>query len=182
MNLLGLFWSFFQIGLFSIGGGNAALPLIQWQIVELHGWLSLEQFADVVAIAEVTPGPIALNSATFVGTKIAGLPGALVATLGCILPSCIIVLTLAFFYTRLKDHYLMQGVLGALRPAVVALIAAAGITILMLVLRGVSGDGFDWIGLGLFAAAFVAMRLFKPQPILVMLACGGLGVLFYYLL
>ena len=74
MTFLELFWSFFQIGLFSIGGGNASLPLIQAQIVELHGWLSMTEFADIVAIAEITPGPIGINSATFVGTKIAGLP------------------------------------------------------------------------------------------------------------
>ena len=95
---LELFWSFFQIGLFSIGGGYAAMPLIQHQVVELHPWLTLEQFSDIITISQMTPGPIAINSATFVGLQLGGLPGALVATAGCVLPSCIIVLTLAYVY------------------------------------------------------------------------------------
>ena len=93
---LELLWSFFQIGLFSIGGGYAAMPLIEHQVVDLHGWLNMTQFADIVTISQMTPGPIAINSATFVGTRVAGLPGAIVATVGCVLPSCIIVLFLAF--------------------------------------------------------------------------------------
>ena len=80
MVLLKLFWSFVQIGLFSIGGGYAALPLIQQQVVDIHGWLTMTEFADVITIAEMTPGSISINSATFVGTKIAGMPGAVIAT------------------------------------------------------------------------------------------------------
>ena len=91
MIYLQLFWSFLQIGLFSVGGGYAAMPLIQAQTVQLHGWLTMNEFTDLVTIAEMTPGPIAVNSATFVGIRIAGLPGALVATLGCIFPSLFIV-------------------------------------------------------------------------------------------
>ncbi|MDE6589925.1 MAG: chromate transporter, partial [Oscillospiraceae bacterium] len=98
MTYLELLWSFFQIGLFSIGGGYAAMPLIQHQVVDVHPWLTMTQFADVMTIAEMTPGPIAINSATFVGIQIAGLPGALVATAGCVLPSCVIVMTLAYVY------------------------------------------------------------------------------------
>lgn len=183
MTFLELFWSFFQIGLFSIGGGNASLPLIQAQIVEMHGWLSMTEFADVVAIAEITPGPIGVNSATFVGTKIAGLPGAIVATLGCILPSCIIVLTLAYFYKKLKDHPLMQGVLGGLRPAVVSLITSAGLGILVLVLFPAgSGTSIDYIGCCLFVLSFIVMRIWKPNPIYVMLGSGLLGMGCYLLL
>ena len=82
-----LFLSFLQIGLFSFGGGYAAMPLIQEQIVNIHGWLDMDQFTDLITISQMTPGPIAINSATFVGIRIGGIPGALVATLGCILPS-----------------------------------------------------------------------------------------------
>lgn len=103
MIYLELFWSFFQIGLFSIGGGYAALPMIQQQIVELHGWLTMTSFTDVVTIAEMTPGPIALNAATFVGTQLAGLPGAIIATLGCVTPSCIIVIFLAWLYSKYRE-------------------------------------------------------------------------------
>ena len=106
---LQLLWSFFQIGLFSIGGGYAAMPLIQRQVVELHGWLTMTQFADIMTIAEMTPGPIAINSATFVGMQIAGVSGAIVATLGCILPSCVIVTALAWLYSRWKELPVVQA-------------------------------------------------------------------------
>ena len=131
---LELLWSFFQIGLFSIGGGYAAMPLIQHQVVDLHGWLNMTQFADIVTISQMTPGPIAINSATFVGTRVAGLPGAIVATVGCVLPSCIIVLFLAFLYERYRGLGVVQGILAGLRPAVVALIASAGLSLLALAL------------------------------------------------
>lgn len=102
MIYLQLFFSFLQIGALSFGGGYAAMPLIQEQVVTMHGWLSMETFSDLVTIAEMTPGPIAVNSATFVGTRIAGPGGAVVATLGCILPSCIIVTLLAYIYTKYR--------------------------------------------------------------------------------
>ena len=132
MTFTELFWSFFQIGLFSIGGGYAAMPLIQHQVVDVHPWLTMSQFADIMTIAEMTPGPIAVNSATFVGIQVAGIPGAIIATLGCILPSCIIVMTLAYVYYRFRKLSMVQGVLAGLRPAVVAMIASAGISLLIL--------------------------------------------------
>ena len=131
MIYLQLFWSFLQIGLFSFGGGYAAIPLIQGQIVDRHGWLSMPEFTDLVTISQMTPGPIAINSATFVGIKIAGLAGAAVATLGCILPSCVIVTLIARLYLKYRSMALLQGVLGSLRPAVVAMIASAGVSILV---------------------------------------------------
>lgn len=98
MIYLQLFLSFLQIGAFSFGGGYAAMPLIQNQVVDLHHWLNLSEFTDLVTISQMTPGPIAINSATFVGTRIAGAPGALAATVGCVLPSCILVTLLARIY------------------------------------------------------------------------------------
>ena len=136
MNYLKLFWSFFQIGLFSIGGGYAALPLIQEQIVDTHGWLSATEFMDLITIAEMTPGPIAVNSATFVGTRIAGVGGALVSTLGVVLPSLIIIFTVAYLYYRFQNVKQIQGVLSGLRPAVVSLSASAGLSILILAFWG----------------------------------------------
>ena len=125
MIYLQLFLSFFQIGLFSFGGGYAAMPLIQAQIVTNHSWLSMSEFTDLVTIAEMTPGPIAVNSATFVGTKIGGVLGALVATAGCILPACILVTLIARLYLKYRNLAVLQSVLGSLRPAVVAMIASA---------------------------------------------------------
>ncbi len=172
-----LFLSFIQIGLFSIGGGYAAMPLIQNQVVDLHQWLTLGEFTDLVTIAEMTPGPIAVNAATFVGTQIAGLLGALVATFGCILPSCIIVSTLAYLYYKYKGLTIIQGILGSLRPAVVAMIASAGLTILLMVLWGEKGFStnladLNVLGCVIFVAAFVLLRKWKLNPILVMVLSG----------
>ncbi|MDO4295070.1 MAG: chromate transporter [bacterium] len=172
-----LFVSFLQIGLFSIGGGYAAMPLIQSQVVELHGWLTLEEFTDLVTIAEMTPGPIAVNSATFVGTQIAGVEGAVLATFGCILPSCIIVSILARLYYKYKGLSLMQGILASLRPAVVAMIASAGLTILIMVLWGESGfqtelSQLNVLGAVIFLGALLLLRKYKCNPILVMVLAG----------
>ena len=112
--LLQLFWSFFQVGLFSFGGGYAAMPLIQAQVVDLHGWLNMTEFADIITISQMTPGPIAINSATFVGMRIAGVAGALVATVGCVLPSCIVSLLLAKLYLKYRSLDLIHGALGGL--------------------------------------------------------------------
>ena len=103
MIYLQLLLSFLQIGLLSIGGGYAALPIIQSQVVDLHHWITMREFADILTISQMTPGPIAINGATFVGTKIAGLPGAIVASVGVVIPSFIIVLTLAFIYYKYRQ-------------------------------------------------------------------------------
>lgn len=178
MIYLELLWSFFQIGLFSIGGGYAAMPLIQAQTVEIHGWLTFREFMDLVTIAEMTPGPIAINSATFVGNRIAGVPGALVASFGCILPSLFIVSLLAWVYRKYHSLRTLQNVLGCLRPAVVALIASAGISILLRVLFGGEPlQNLDLLGGVLFCGAFFSLRKWKPSPILVMLLCGVAGLI-----
>ena len=177
-----LLWSFIQIGLFSIGCGYASLPLIKHQMVDVHGWLTASQLTDIVTISQMTPGPIALNAATFVGTRIGGLPGAIVATLGCVLPSCIIVLALAWVYTKYKDLGLLRGILAGLRPAVVALIASAGLTILISalfvndVLPHALSD-VDGIAVVLFVLSLVILRKWKPDPILVMVGSGVIGAI-----
>ena len=184
MIYLQLFWSFIQVGMFSIGGGYAAMPLIQSQVVAHYGWLTMSQFTDLITIAEMTPGPITVNSATFVGIQIAGIPGAIVATFGCILPSCFIASLLAYIYYKYKTVDALQSVLSALRPAVVALIAAAGLSILQTVAFGgqaMALANVDWIGLALFAAAFFVLRKWKPSPILVMLCCGAAGLVLHLL-
>ena len=176
---LQLFLSFLQVGLFSIGGGYAAMPLIQSEVVYGHGWLTMSEFTDLITIAEMTPGPIAVNSATFVGIRIAGVSGAIIATFGCILPSCFIVSLLAFIYYKYKNVSTLQSVLASLRPAVVALIVAAGFSILKNVAfngGAVQTDNLNWIGLVLFAAAFFVLRKFKWNPVLVMSLCGVGGL------
>ena len=183
MKILSLFLSYLQIGLFSFGGGMAALPLIQSQVVEKHQWLSLSEFTDLVTIAEMTPGPIAINSATFVGKRIAGIGGAVVATIGCILPACIIVFLLAFLYFKFKSLKAMDGILSGLRPAVVAMIASAGMAILkMAVFDGVfSIHSFSLFSALLVIASVFILRKWTVNPIFVMLGCGVIGGIFYSL-
>ena len=187
MILLEIFWSFFQIGLFSIGGGYAALPLIEHQVLEVHKWLTLGEFADLLTISQMTPGPIAINASTFVGTKVAGLPGAIIATIGCVTPSCIIVLILAYFYFKYKNLSIIQGVLKGLRPAVVSLIASAGLSILLLALFKTEGvtlfnmklADINYISIILVAAGVFVLRKYKTDPIKVMIAAGIAGIFVY---
>lgn len=184
MIYLELFWSFVQIGLFSIGGGYAAMPLIQYQAVDLHPWLTMTQFADVMTIAEMTPGPVAINSATFVGIQVAGLPGAIVATIGCILPSCVIVTLLAYLYYRFRGLTIVQGVLAGLRPAVVAMIASAGISLAVLAFYGQRTlpedlGGVNKISLLIFGVGLFILRKWKANPIFVMAGAGAAGVALY---
>lgn len=175
-----LFLSFLQIGLFSFGGGYAAMPLIQDQVVTIHGWLSMSEFTDLVTISQMTPGPIAINSATFVGIKIAGLPGAAVATLGCILPSCIIVTLIARLYFKYRNMEIMEGVLNSLRPAVVAMIAAAGIDILVPALWEEGSEialaNTDWMMAAIFVVCVILLRKFRMNPVWVMLLAGVMKV------
>ena len=176
MIYLELFWSFLQIGLFSFGGGYAAMPLIQGQVVTDHGWLSMTEFTDLITISQMTPGPIAINSATFVGIKIAGIPGALVATIGCILPSCIIVTLVAKLYLKYRNMAVLQGILNSLRPAVVAMIASAGISILITAFWGneaaVILSQTKWVMVLIFAGCIVLLQKFRMSPIWVMILAG----------
>lgn len=178
MIYLQLFLSFLQIGLFSFGGGYAAMPLIQGEIVTSHGWLSMSEFTDLITISQMTPGPIAVNSATFVGIKIAGIPGAIVATAGCILPSCVIVTLLARLYLKYRSMNVLQSVLTTLRPAVVAMIASAGISILVSAFWGNDGAvtpaGTNWSLVVIFIVSFALLKKWKMNPILVMLLAGVL--------
>lgn len=174
-----LFISFLKVGLFSVGGGYAAMPLIQSEAVIKNSWLTMSEFTDLITIAEMTPGPIAVNSATFVGIRIAGFAGACIATFGCIFPSCIIVSVLSYIYYKYKNMTVMQSLLSSLRPAVVALIASAAISIIKTI--SINADGaINYTGIILFVSALFVLRKFKPSPILVMVICGairlGLGV------
>lgn len=184
MIYLELFWSFFQIGLCSIGGGYAAMPLIQNQVVDIHHWMDMTKFVDIITISQMTPGPIAINSATFVGLQIGGVLGAIVATIGCIVPSCIIVLVIAYFYYKYQKLTMVQGILGGLRPAVVAMIASAGISILLLSLFGSNPVSYQFCNIDvlstvLFLASILVLRIWKINPIYVMLGAGVISLGYY---
>lgn len=169
-----LFLAFLQIGMFSFGGGYAALPLIQEQVMK-NGWLSATEFTDLITISQMTPGPIAVNSATFVGIRIGGIAGALAATLGCILPSCILVMGLAWLYLRYRKLSMLQSVLETLRPAVVAMIAAAGVSIMITAFWNgpVGMDTVKMDSILIFIAALYLLKKKDMNPILVMVLSGA---------
>ncbi len=187
MLLLKLFFAFMQVGLFSVGGGYAAIPLIQEQIVNIHKLMTMEEFTDLITVAEMTPGPISINSATFVGMRSAGIYGVLLCTIGCIIPSFCICLTLAHFYYKYRTVSGVQVVLGSLRPAVVALIASAGASILMLglfqaelgdiILREIRG-----VELVIFVLSLLVLRKFKVSAITIILGSGVVGTIVYTLM
>lgn len=188
MIYLELLWSFMKIGLFSFGGGYASVPLIQSQVVDLYHWMDMTEFVDIITISQMTPGPVAINCATFVGIRVGGIPGALVATFGCVLPSCIIVLTLAFIYQKYRNVPVIQGILGGLRPAIVALIASAGVSILQLSIYPRTDEAFrlqniDWLAIVFFVLCFLILRKAKKlNPIFVMLGAGGVSLVLYLIL
>lgn len=160
------------------------MPLIQNQIVDIHGWLTMNEFADVITISQMTPGPIAINSATFVGTRIAGLGGAIVATIGCIFPSCIIVLILVHLYYKYRGLDTVQGILNGLRPAVIAMIASAGLSLVILAFWNEEGipsniGDTDFISVVIFLIAIVILRKWKVNPITVMTGAGIVGLCLY---
>ena len=171
-----LFLEFAKIGLMAFGGGYATLPLIQQTTVYAYPWLTEQEFVDLVTISQMTPGPIFLNTAIFVGCKLAGPVGGAIAALGAVTPSCILVSILAFLYLRHRNLSFVQHALAFLRPVVVGLIAAAVAVILSMALfhgGAPSLHSLDLVRLGIAALAFAVLRLRKgTNPILVMLAGG----------
>ena len=194
--LLDLFGTFFLIGAFTIGGGYAMLSLIQAEVVTGHGWISESTFTDIVAISQMTPGPIGINSATYVGydvlahatgSHLMGVLGSATATLALVIPSFILVLLIVRFYTKFKNSVLFEGVMGWLRPTVVGLIGAAAVILIVKTtwFQGtptftVVAENFpDWKSWCLLAAAFAASMWGKVNPILVILGGAVLGLLIY---
>ena len=176
MIYLELFLTFFLIGMFTIGGGYAMLSLIQNQVVTVHGWIDDTTFTDIVAISQMTPGPIGINSATYIGYEVLATAGAsefmsvlgsFTATFAVVLPSFIIVLLLAKVYSRWKDHPIFRGVLTGLRPAVLGLIGTAALSL------ATPENFIDWKSFVICITAFVALYLKKLGPFSVL----GLGAL-----
>lgn len=189
---LKLFWTFFKIGLFGFGGGYGMLSLIQNEVVENHQWISNSEFTDIVAVSQMTPGPIGINSATYVGYKAIenvgmsrtqAIFGSLLASFSVMLPSFILMLLISAFFMRYKDHNSVQTVLKWLRPVVVGMLAAA----VLLLLNEENLGAFNkdnlqlYVSIGLFALAFVATYFWKNGPIKVILLAGLFGGLFYSL-
>lgn len=179
MILLKVFLNFLYIGALAFGGGYAVLPLIQQQCVEANNWITMTEFSDLLTISQITPGPIAINSATFVGMQAAGIPGALLATLGFMLPPFLIVSLLYFLFRKYGKLNFVQDILSALKPAVVGLIAVAALNVLVESLWGenvVSLAGTDVFSAVLALATFFVVRKWKTGLIPTILCCGAVGV------
>ena len=189
---LKLFWTFFKIGLFGFGGGYGMLSLIQNEVVENHQWITNSEFTDIVAVSQMTPGPIGINSATYVGFKAienAGMSrteavcGSLLASFSVMLPSFILMLLISAFFMHYKDHKSVQTVLKWLRPVVVGMLTAAVLLLLNEENLGTfSANNLQfYVSIGLFLLAFVATYYWKIGPIKVILMAGLFGGLFYSL-
>ena len=176
MIYLDLFFTFFKIGLFTFGGGYAMLPLVQGEVLA-HKWLSEKQIIDFIAVSESTPGPFAVNMSTYVGRLTAGIPGALLATLGVILPSLIVILIVAKFYEKFKESRTVSGAMRGLRPAVLGLIASA----LLSIGREVFLPDGKAVALNIAASAliFISMSVLsfkKARPIIIIALSAALGI------
>ncbi|MFL0251424.1 chromate transporter [Clostridium neuense] len=188
MIYLKLLWSFLQVGLFSFGGGYGILPVIQQQVVTQNHWLTLKEFTDVVTISQMTPGPIALNASTFVGMKMAGIMGAVVATFGCAFPTAVLALIVGHYYYKYRDMTLVKGIFEGLRPAIVSLIASAGMSILFLSLFNVQVftmsvlSNIDWKAVVMFIISLFILRKWKANPIYIMIGSGAVGAVVYLLM
>ena len=185
-----LFYTFFKIGLFGFGGGYGMLSLIQGEVVARHGWLSVQEFTDIVAVSQMTPGPIGINSATFVGytsvinsggTIPLAVLGSLVASFAVMLPSFILMLIISRWLMKYSRHKRVEGLFAVLRPAVVGLIASAALLLMNSENFGSIADTplQFWVSVALFLFAFVALRVFKLGPILILVICGAIGGVVY---
>lgn len=175
-----LFAEFFKTGLFSIGGGLATIPFI-YDISDTYGWITHAQIADMIAVAESTPGPIGINVATYTGFHVAGLMGSAIATLAFVLPSVLIVSLVSGFLLHFRENRKVQAVFGALAPAATGLIAAVALNIIQSSIYNKNSTGFldsmRWKELIIFTLIFAGIRVFKLHPILYIALAGVIGVL-----
>ncbi len=171
--LINLFTSYFKIGLFGFGGGYAMIALMEHEIIKIHGWMSPSDFVSIIAVAEMTPGVIAINSATFVGYQVAGVIGAVVATLGVITPSLILIIPAAKLFLHFYTNQHLQHALVGIQPAVIALIGLAAFVI---------GENalLDLSSVLIAVAAFLLLLLTKTHPLLVIVLGALVGIIIYF--
>lgn len=177
MTLLQLFLSYLKIGFFGFGGGYAMLSLIHSEVVVSHQWLTNSEFSDIVAISQMTPGPIAINSATYIGYEVAGFWGSVVATVAVSLPALTLMLLITIFFLRLRNNRYVKGVVAGMRPVVIGMIASAA----LLLIFPTSSDGASFIdgwSWAIFVATLVASAR-KVNPILLIVISGLVGIILY---
>lgn len=190
MIFLLLFITFFQIGLFGFGGGYAMISMIQGEVVTHYHWMTMGEFTDIVAVSQMTPGPIGINSATYVGyssvvnagySPALGVLGSVTATFAVVLPSFILMLLISKFLMRYKDHPVVEHVFSGLRPAVVGLLGAA--CLLLMTPENFSTPSACpwqfWISVGIFVLTLIACQVYKMSPIRVLFFCGLVGILLF---
>lgn len=183
MIFLQLFYTFFKIGLFGFGGGYAMISMIQGEVVTRHEWLSSNEFTDIIAISQMTPGPIGINSATYVGysavvnagySHAVGILGSTIATISVVLPSFILMVLISKFFLKYQKHPIIASVFEGLRPGVVGLLAAAALVLM----NGENFGAYNWqilTSIILFAGTFIASYRYKVNPILLIVICGIIG-------
>ncbi len=177
ITIIELIYVFFKIGLFGFGGGYAMLSLIQFEVVDHFKWLTVQEFSDIIAISQMTPGPISINTATYVGYSVLGLVGAITATLSLCLPSIILLFFVIRYLMQNKENHYVKSILQALRPVLAGLILAAALLLM-------NKENFCDFGLGeynislvIFAVSFVALYFFKVNPILLLVISGVVGMI-----
>lgn len=177
--LLSVFLAFVRVGAVAFGGAYAAIPLVEQEVVSNTGLMTYSEFVDLLTLDEITPGPILINSATFVGMRAAGLPGAVAATLGCILVPCIVAITLLFLFRKYKETRLVQGIILTLKCMALALIVSTMVKLATTAIV-VDADSAD-VAHGAYAVAIICVAFFlihykKVRPLPVMLGCGAVNV------
>ena len=178
MSCIMLFLTFCKFGLLCIGGGYMLIPLLISDFAGEGKLLTLERFGNLISVSQLTPGPVGINAATFVGLRLAGLAGALIATFGAILPGCAIVLAIALLYMRYRSLTLVQGVMDGIRPVIVATIFTGGFAIMRTALfeSGVLAlSALDWLSAALFAVVFFLLQKTKLSPVVLILLSGAVG-------
>nr|WP_300002865.1 chromate transporter [Tissierella sp.] len=182
-----LFLEFFKIGLFSVGGGLATLPFLQ-ELVSKYGWITSEELVNMIAISESTPGPIGINAATFVGNNTAGVIGGLIATLGLMMPSIIIIIIIAHYFAKFSEKHIVKSAFYGIRPAVAGLIGAAGFEIAKITLFNFEKylinknllDFFDIKGIMLFVVMLFLIKKYNKHPIFYIIGAAVLGIVFRF--
>lgn len=182
MIYLQLFYTFSKIGLFGFGGGYAMLSMIQGEVVTRYDWVSTQEFTDIVAISQSTPGPIGINAATYVGfTATGSIWGSVIATFAVVLPSFILMLTISKFFLKYQKHPAVEAVFSGLRPAVVGLLASAALVLMNVENFGSpTDDTYTFvISIIIFLVAFIGTKKYHANPILMIIACGIAGLILY---
>lgn len=182
MIYLQLFYTFFKIGLFGFGGGYAMLSMIQGEVVTRYNWVSTQEFTDIVAISQSTPGPIGINAATYVSfTATGSIWGSVIATFAVVLPSFILMLTISKFFLKYQKHPAVEAVFSGLRPAVVGLLASAALVLMNVENFGSpTDDTYTFvISIIIFLVAFIGTKKYHANPILMIIACGIAGLILY---